>query len=331
MKKHFLFLGLLIFVLSSFSFARNPTAFINRIEGTIYGPDRRPVENVYVELKNDVDSPMGQTRSNSSGRFSFAGMPSGRYNLKVLPIRTNFAEQTQEVIITNIGRNTSDIAYVDFYLKYDKRSDNASDEKSPETIFVQEVPSAAKKLYEEARKDFKDQPEKSFTQLEEALKIFPEYFDALSLLGKEYVLRGKFEKAYPYLLRAIDANPRSFISFYRLAYAFYRIKEYEASLKAAQAAIVIAPDSPDAYQLFGTVLRITGNLTEAEKNLLKANSLAGEKEAETHWQLALLYNKLKQNQEAIRELEIYLKLKPNAPDKTEIQGLIARLKSAGNK
>ena len=330
MRNRFLFLWMLVVVFSSSAFALNSLVLVNRIEGRVYDPQRLPVENVYVELRNEVDSPIAQTKTDASGRFTFVGMPGGRYTVKVLPLRTDFIEQTQEVYVTNLRQNSSDTAYIDFYLTYSKRSNELASEKSPEAIFVQEIPSAAKKLYEDGADDLKKNQDKGFAELEEAVRIFPDYFDALSLLGKEYVLRKNYEKAYPYLIRAIDVNQRSFTGFFRLGYAFYRLKQYPAALKAANAAVILAPDSADAQQLYGTILRIDGNYAEAEKALLKANSLAKEKNSETHWQLALLYNRLNRNQSAIKELETFLKLAPDSPDKIKVQELIAKLRASAS-
>ena len=332
MKKRFLLFWILAAVFySSSTFAANSIAFANRIEGRVYSPERLPVENVYVELRNEVDSPIAQTKTDAAGRFTFVGMPGGRYIIKVLPLRTNFTEQTQEVYISNLRANSSDTAYIDIYLTYDKRSGASAIQNSPEVIFVQEIPPAAKKLYEAGIADLSKNQEKGFVELDEALKIFPEYFDALSLLGKEYVLRKDYEKAYPYLLKAIDVNPRNYSNFYRLSYAFYQMKQYAAALKAANAAVILVPDSADAQQLYGTILRINENFPEAEKALLKANSLAEGKNSETHFQLALLYNRLNRNHDTVIELETFLKLEPGSPDKIKIQRLIAKLKAMETK
>ena len=328
MIKRFLLPVSFILAVSLPVFSSNSVSLANRIEGRVYSPDRQPVENVYVELRNEVGSSIAQTKTDSSGRFSFSGMPAGRYVVKVLPLGTKFREQTQDVYVTSVARASSDVVYADFYLAYERRANTPEIEKTPGVVFVQDIPKAAKKLFEEAVDQLRKFQEKGLNKLEEAVKIFPEYFDALSLLGQEYVKRGSYNKAYPYLLKAIDVNPRSSISFYRLAFALYQLKQYPAALEAARGAVILVPDSIDANQLYGTILRLSGNFAEAEKTLLKANSLAKGKNSEIHMQLALLYNHLKRNREAINELETYLKLEPNSPDKLKIQELIEKLKAS---
>ena len=247
----------------SLLFTNSLTAFpktsilINRIEGQVYGPTRIPVENIYVELLNDVDSLFARTKTSAAGRFTFSGMPAGRYNIKVLPLGTNLMEQTQEVQLTNTGNLSNDTAYVDFQLRYDKRIRNTATETSREILFVQDIPAAAKKLYEDGIADLPKNQEKGIAKLEEAINIFPHYFDALQRLGKEYISSNKYEQGYPYLLRAIDINQRSYSSYYSLGYAFYQLKQYPAALEAAKATTVLAPEAMDAQLLYGTVLRIT--------------------------------------------------------------------------
>lgn len=331
MKNCFLSLVGFIIVFPLPALTLKPILLANRIEGRVYSPDRLPVENIYVELKNEVDSPIAQTKTSSSGRFTFVGMPAGRYTIKVLPLGTKFAEQTQEVYVTNTARAGSDVVYADFYLAYEKGANAPEVEKTPGVVFVQDIPKNAKKLYEEGAGDLRKRQDKGLSKLEEAIKIFPDYFDALSLLGQEYVSRGSYEQAYPYLLKAIDVNPRSPISYYRLAFSFFQLKQYPAASEAAKAAVILVPDSVDTNLLYGTILRILENFGEAEKILTKTNSLAKEKNSGTHWQLALLYNRLKRNQEAVRELETFLKLEPNSPDKAKIQELIEKLKNSKNK
>jgi tetratricopeptide (TPR) repeat protein len=108
------------------------------------------------------------------------------------------------------------------------------------------------------------------------------------------------------------------------------MKKYPAALEAVKATTTLAPASIDAHLLYGTILRITGNYAEAETALLKANSFAKKTNPEVHWQLSLLYNRLKRNEDTITELETFLKLVPDSPDKNRIKDMIAKLKSSAN-
>ena len=304
--------------------------FLNRIEGQVYDPNRRPVQNLYVELLNEVDSVIQRTKTNASGRFSFVGGFAGRLLVRVVTFGTNFREHTQEIEILQTT-NKSDVVYIDINLRYEARRRGPESDLPPGVIFAQEVPPAAKVTYLKGVADFGKDPEKGLSEVEEAIKIFPDYFEALNWLGKEYVSRRDYDKAYPHLLRAIDVNQRSAPTYYSLAYAFYQLRQYPAALEAGKATTALAPASVDAQLLYGTVLRITGGYAEAETALLKANSLAKEMNAETHWQLSLLYNRLNRNQDTINELEAFLKLVPDSPDKNKIRDMIAKLRTSIDK
>lgn len=319
--------ALVILILCPPSVFSKSSSLINRIEGSVYDQNRNPVPDAFVELLSDVDSLIARTRTNNSGRFSFLGLSAGHFNVKVLPYGKNLLEQTQDVEINNqLAR--SDTVFVEFYLKVDKRAADVADENPPEAVFVQDVPQDALKLFKAGVNNLEPGSDKGLAELEEAVKIFPNYFDALSRLGREYNARKNYTKAYPYLLKAIDLNPRSFVAFYSLGYAFYQLKQIPAALEAARSCVVINAGSVSSQLLYGTLLRINGNYPEAEKTLLKAKSVGKKPNAEIHWQLSLLYNKLKRNAEAADQLETYLKILPKSPDKMKIQELIAKLRTA---
>lgn len=304
-----------------------PLRLINRIEGQVYDQNRVPVSDAFVELLNEVDSLVARTKTNTSGRFSFLGVSSGHFTIKVLPLGKDLLEQTQDIEINN-QLSRSDTVFVDFYLRFDKRAADVSQGIAPEAIFVQDVPQSARKLYEQGVGKLEKKQDEGLSDIEEAVKLFPNYFAALSRLGREYVSRKDYKKAYPHLLKAIDLNPRSINSYYSLSYAFYQLGEIPAALEAARACTILNGNSVNTQLLYGTLLRINGNYQDSEKNLLKAKSLAKKPNAEIHWQLSLLYNKLKRNKEAADELETYLKILPNSPDKQKIQELIAKLRTS---
>jgi tetratricopeptide (TPR) repeat protein len=300
---------------------------INRIEGIVWDPYRHPVPDLYVELQNEDYSTISRIRTDSTGRFSFFGVRGGQhYNVRVLTSGTNYLEYIEAVDIVTVLRGGSDSVYLDIYLRFDKRKINSGFGGITEVVFVQDVPEEARKLYKKGVKDLKD-GDKGFKEIEQSLKIFPEYYDALNTLGCEYVARKEYQKSLEYLIRSIDINQRSFSSFYALAYACYELNHRPEALEAARAATILQPNSVNAQLLYGTLLRLDGSYEKAEKVLLETKKLSKDRSVpEIHWQLALLYNKLGRNKEAADELESYLKAQPDAPNKKEIQGLIAKLR-----
>lgn len=320
--------SIIVFFLSSVTPASDSPALLNRIEGIVYDQDRNPVPEANVELLDELYSYLARTKTNSAGRFSFLGVSTGRFKVRVSALRSNLLSQTQDVQLVGLGRAGSDTANIEFYLQYDNREREKRTISSPDSIFVQEIPDKAKELYDKGIHDLSKNTDQAFAEFEEAVKIFPNYFDALLTLGTEYINRKQYTRGYPYLLKAIDINPRSSPAFYSLGYAFIQLDEIPAAVKAARASTIINPASSEAQLLYGIALRLNKNYDEAEKTLLKAKSLSKNPIAEIHWQLALLYNKIDRNQDAVKELEAYLKLQTDSKEKKKIEELISKLKGS---
>lgn len=327
MKYTFFSLCLSLFLTFVFPFNVFSKTFnvLNTIEGQVYDQNRVPVSDMYVELLNDVESQIARTKTSSAGRFSFVGVSSGRFKVKVLSSGKNFLQQIQDVDIVNLRSSSSDIVFVEFYLRFDKGTTEASQKTVPEAIFVQEIPQSAKKLYEEGISKLSKNQNQALLDIEQAVQIFPDYFDALDQLGKIHNLRRDYAKAYPYFLRAIEVNKRSVSSYYSLSYAYYQLEKISAALESVRAALTITSSSVDVQVLYGILLKKNGNYQDSEKALLKAKSLSKKLNAEIYWQLALLYNKMNRNKDAAKELETFLELSPNSPDKKKIQELIVKL------
>lgn len=297
---------------------------INQIEGTVYDENRNPVYNAFVELYNDVNSLAGRTRTSTQGRFSFRGMVEGRYTIRVRPYSTNLLEESQDIEINN-QTSRSDFVTVEFRLRSYKRKDDYGSIPG-DSIYVQDVPEGAKKLYQTGIEKLGNGDIEGIRNLEAAIKIFPDYFDARQRVGTEYISRKEYEKGYPHLLAAIDLNQRCVSCYYSLEYAFYQLKQYPAAVKAGFAAAVLDQSSVEIHLLLGTVLRLNGDYNLSEKALIKALKLTSKPNSEIHWQLSLLYNKMNRNLEAANELETFLKLEPNSPNKVKIQELISKLR-----
>ena len=325
----FFALTLLLIVFAPYSFSASSRAFVGRIEGQVYDEQRNPVADAFVELANEVGSMIGHTKTSNNGRFSFFGVSGGNFIVTVRPYGKNLLEQSQAVYVGVSVRGNSESVYVDFYLRADKKASQLRDWLPAESIFVQEVPADAKKAFQSGVKALDNGDQGGLLKLEEAIKLFPTYFDALSRIGRVYVAQEKYEKGYPYLLRAIDVNQRSFASFYDLGFAFYQLKQYPAALKAAEACILLNGGVAEGQLLYGTLQRISGDYKGAEVSLLKAKSLSKKPNSEIYLQLALLYNRVNRNAEAADNLEAYLKMMPDDPDRKKIRANIDALRAKG--
>jgi Tfp pilus assembly protein PilF len=307
----------------------NPN-LINVIEGTVYGPDHQPVPNLWVELLNELGMGNKRVRTESNGRYFFAGMGDGHYELKVYTSGTPFEEQTQTIEVINLITNGTGTFYQDVTLHYKKGAAGNTDvPQMTEAVFVQAIPSEAKRLYQLGVKDLGGKEvQKGQQELDEAIKVFPDYYDALNALGCNYVGSKEYQKSFPYLIHAIDVNQRSFSSFYSLAYAAYKTNRLPEASEAARGAAILQPNSVNAQLLYGTILRIIGNYDKSLEALSKAEKLSKAAPlADVHWQLFLLYSKLNKNKEAADQLETYLKIDPNTPNRKQVEDLIQKLRA----
>lgn len=307
----------------------------NSVSGHVFGSDRRPLADVYVELLDDLNRTINRTRTNASGRYFFYGLSAGRFIVRVMPLSTDYQEQEQDLEINNFARTTStgelrsfghEAAQRDFYLTPRKRALGLA---APATVFAQDVPDKAKALYNTALDDLGNKKTKeAYESLKAAIEIFPKYFLALETLGVEYVKAGHFPAAQVLLTIAVDVNPRAYKSWYGLARSLAAQKKNEEALAAAEKALEINRNSSESLFLSGALLRQAKNYTEAEKRLKKADELSGGTIPDVHWELALLYaNGMKRYKDAARELKLYLKAVPDRKDAETVKKLIAEFES----
>jgi tetratricopeptide (TPR) repeat protein len=299
----------------------------NTISGYVFDSQRNPVANVFVELLNDVYSTLARTKTNGAGRFFFANLSAGRYYLRVLPYGTNFEEQTQEIEIVNLiapGRIVSENLQKDIYLRL-RRGENRT---VTGAIFVQDVPQDAQKSYKKAIDKLNDKKTaEGIAELENALKLFPDYFLALERLGGELIKLQKFVEAERIYQKAVVINPRGFNCWYGLSYSFYGLRQAEKAIEAAEKAVAINPQGVEAQLMLGISQRLAGQFEKAEKSLKQADKLAKGKSADVYWNLALLYaHNLKRYKEAADALENYLKTNPKPENAEAVKKLIKQFR-----
>ena len=294
---------------------------VTSISGHVSDNQRNPLADLQVELLDDVDSVIQRTKTDNSGLFTFRRLSNGIFQIRVQTYGTSFVGQTQRVQLER-GRA---FEQVDFVLVNKLTSTSTA---VTGVVFAQEVPDKARKQFERglALLQKSDQRKAGLESLETAIEIFPLYFEALHLLGSEYVKQQDYERALPVLTKATEVNRQAYPSLYTLSIAQYNLKQVPEAIESMKRAIAINQQSMAANLWLGMLLRQSVKLDEAETYLKEADRLAASKSPEVHWQLALLFNQLKRYKEAADELELFLKSEPDAKDVELIKKLIKKFR-----
>ena len=297
------------------------------VTGYVFGPGRAPVERAQVELRNDVNSVIGRTWTEPSGRYSFRAVPSGRLSVHVMPVGTDLSEQTQDFEISGIGVRGQLIpenVQLDFHLRPRRTTGTTTNA----VVFAQDVPDEAKRIFDAATADLESgRTDAAVEQLKKSLAIFPTYFLALDRLGAAYMKLEKYGEAREIYARATAVNDKSFPSWYGLAYTDYSTGKYEDAIAAADRALTLDKNSAIVMFVSGLSHRRLKRYERAEKMFLGAKKLDNGQTPAINWNLALLYTyNLKKYQAAADELELYLKATPEDPNADKLRKLIKDLR-----
>lgn len=295
------------------------------IMGSVRDDTGRGVGSTRVTLLDESNQQVRAGFTDSSGRIQFRGIVSGRYVLRVEqtgPYET--ANAQFELQALRVRRSGDEPYPVEIILRRKKESPNI--ERSG-VVFAQTVPDAARAEYQRGADSIKDnKQEAGISALKKAIEIFPDYFLALELLGTEYVKRGEFVPAIPVLNHALEVNQSAPKSLYALGVAYLQLKRPGEAVDPLRKAAEMDPNNVNALMMVGIALGNTGDLTESESALKKAYQLGKDQVPDVHLYLAGIYNKKEMYNDAIRELELYLKEAKDLKDRAPIRAMIDKLK-----
>ena len=141
----------------------------------------------------------------------------------------------------------------------------------------------------------------------------------------------QFEPAHETLTKAIEVNPNGASCRYALGVSQFYLKKLPEAIESLRRALQLAPDSPNAalaHFYLGLAYLNSGKAGDAEPHLKKAYQLGGNSiPSDVHMYLAKYYSDNKRYKEAADELELFLKLAPDARDAEKIKALIKQLRS----
>ncbi len=303
----------------------------NSVNGVVLDNNRKPVAKIEVELLDEFERLIKATKTATSGVYFFQGLRAGVFFIQIRVDGTNFKPIKERIQLGQGNRTNrtsgavsgSEILQVNFNLEVERRDENQTPPIN-EVIFAQEIPPEAESYYQNALKKLKgNKSNEAIAELENAVRLFPTYFLALEKLGYEYIAADKFVEAEGVFTKASEVNPKSFSARSGLGISQFKLgKKLEAAITVEEAA-ALNPSSAITFLFLGQIYRGLREFENAEIKLKKAKELSKDKLPDVHWELALLYYyDLSRYGEAADELELYLRAKPDAENKKQVEKLI---------
>jgi tetratricopeptide (TPR) repeat protein len=313
---------MMILLLIALAFVGSPLQTFNVI-GTVREESGKAVSSLRIALTDENQLPVRTLYTDTTGRFQIRGLVSGRYLIKVETSGKPYEERTVQLDLQalRVRRGGEETYPVEIILKRKK------EEIPTGVVFAQNVPDAARTQYERGANSLKDNKQDAgIAALSKAIEIFPDYFLALELLGTEFVKRTEYDSALPVLTHALEVNPTAPKSLYAIGVAHLKLKNIVPAIESLKKAAEFDPNNVNVFMMLGIALGNNGELNDSEAALKKAYQMGGEQVADVHLYLAGIYNKQEKYDEALRELELYLKEAKDLKDRTPIRSMIDRIK-----
>jgi tetratricopeptide (TPR) repeat protein len=314
---------------SDISFQQNR----NAINGTVTDTSNRPLNRIRVELLDEVEMVITQTYTDTTGRFSFRGLSSGTFIVKAHTDGTHLEQSARVNLYAARVSSGAHYEQLDIVLKTRDETKGNSVPSNSGPAFAQEAPENARKVYEQAVKqlDNNKQTTQGIDLLKEAINLFPTYFLALERLGVEYVKIQQYEPARATLTKALEVNPNGASSHYALGVSQFYLQKLPEAIESLRRSLRLAPESSNAalaHFYLGLAYWNLAKPVDAEPHMKKAYQLGGNSiPPDIHMHLAKYYSDNKRYKEAADELELFIKLAPDARDAEKIKAIIKQLRA----
>ena len=302
------------------------------IQGRIFFPSGRRADapGLLVKLESVMNAPL-TIFTDSSGAFAFKNLIPGSYSI-VIEGNEDYETMREPVYIDDPGSSS-----------VRGRSVASS---SPRTITVPiylipkhktaakpgvinaalaSAPKPAADLYRAAVESSRaGDHKKAVEQLKSALALYPQFPLALNELGVQYLFLAQPDDAAAALAEAVKLSPDEITPRLNYGIALLNQNKFAASEEHLRFVVGKNDSLATAHMYLGISLARQRKLDEAEKELLLAITKSSSGVALAHRYLGGVYWAKKDYEKAADQLELYLKLMPNASDAARTREEIAK-------
>jgi Tetratricopeptide repeat/Carboxypeptidase regulatory-like domain len=336
---------LVIFVLAFLASASVALAQgANVLQGKVISPSgTQPTNPVRVKLTFN-GRPIHETFSDLSGRFSFPGLARGTYQLTAEGDGITFETTSVYADVSAFGSAPQGFTQ-DIQLRPIIRK--AVPQPGVVNAFTQVVPEAAKQALDAGLKLAEEGKTKAAVEnMQKAIQIFPDYFDAHLQLGNAFLKTEQFDDAIAELDRARLINPNDERTYQSFGLLLMKQRNFAVAVAVFAEAARLNPANPmNAVMRATALIHQAANTNEsapapedrafllgrAEIAVAQASTLSENKLKPDSMTMALFYELKGEPERAAAELELYVKktqLKNPEPIQAEIKRLRDKAKAS---
>ena len=286
------------------------------LSGTVVTLDGSPVRDARVEVHDLLNGTLvASGYSLPNGTFTFAELPTGRYELRTM---SGLMEARERVDLDSMDQQVT--------LHVSERP-NAG---GGATVSVAEmrVPDKARKEYEKAQEAFgKHKIDDARAHCAKSLAIAPTYSRALVLSALLDMSDNKLEDAMHKAEQAVKSDYGYGLGYVVLASIYNSLERYDDSIRTLERGIPLIPNSWQAHFEMSKSLLGKGDYQHALASADRALQMAPQEYAPIHLVRAHALLGLKSYRDAMAELEKYLGDDPNGVNTANVRKTLDEVKA----
>jgi tetratricopeptide (TPR) repeat protein len=281
----------------------------------------RPAERVNVRLESISGGFVGEERTDSLGKFRFAGLQPIQYLVSIrLP---GFKEIQREVNLVMIPSD-----YIQLGLVPDGSASGGGSVYSPKLLDAN-VPAEARKEFEKADAALaKNKPDEGISHLEKAIQIYPKFVEAELRLGAAYMDQQNWDTAEQALKRAFETDPRAANAQFALGEVYLQQRRFNDAEKALLKGLEIENRSWQGHFALGRVYWTrggNGDIQKAGRQVALTLQLNPEL-APAHLLAGNILLRANKRDDAILEFQEYLRLAPKGEFASQVRDTLQKIK-----
>jgi len=270
--------------------------------------DRSAAGNLLVQLMNGPSSSAVATAyTNDSGFAEFDRLPIGEYHIVVTG---DGIEKADSGMFEVDPRKMTQTQYVYVHSIDEGKPGNQGNGRMVSAIELN-VPSSAQKEFEKAGDALSHENwKKAVEHLNKAIELYPQYAAAYNNLGVAYGRMNETGRQSDALEKAISLDDHFAPAYVNLAELSIRQQNIDKAETLLLKAIPLDPTSARSYMLLADAQLLNQKYDAAISNALKVHTLPHERMALTHFIAARAYEHQNRPQDALAELQLFLKEEP---------------------